>query len=458
MEPQRRGRPVLVGCPDARPPAYQAVLGLDRAGMLDRFVTASYYDPGRPLHRAARRVAPRAFGRVERILMRRHDPAIPAGRVISVPSVDLAIRLESRAEEPTVKRALAKARTAWFDRRLARVVARRLPAAVLAFSDVASGVTLPLCRRLGIPTVLSMVHGEVREELEVLAREQAAWPELFPLYLGDGTLDRDELDWLHMRRLRDLALASRILVPSQHIADELARHGTPRGKLRVIPYAADTSRFVPVAKGEEDGDRDGSSCVFLFAGGVCQRKGIGYLLRAWAQVRRPGWRLQLVGEPPADPGPLRPLLEAEGVEVLGRVGHAEMPARMAAADVFVFPSLFEGSAVVTYEALACGLPSIVTAAAGSVVRDGVEGLVVPPSDVDALVARMARLGEDRGLRARMAAAARARALEFDWPRYHDSVAAAMDEAEAGAAEDGHTPVHPRSPMRPHRIAASARTS
>ena len=50
---------------------------------------------------------------------------------------------------------------------------------------------------------------------------------------------------------------------------------------------------------------------------------------------------------------------------------------MASADVFVFPSLFEGSAVVTYEALAAGLPSVVTPSAGSVVRDGVEGFIVP---------------------------------------------------------------------------------
>ena len=67
---------------------------------------------------------------------------------------------------------------------------------------------------------------------------------------------------------------------------------------------------------------------------------------------------------------------------------------MAAADVFVFPSLFEGSAVVTYEALACGLPSVVTPNAGSVVRDGLEGFVVPPRDVEALAARMEQLGDD----------------------------------------------------------------
>ena len=104
-----------------------------------------------------------------------------------------------------------------------------------------------------------------------------------------------------------------------------------------------------------------------------------------------------------------------------------MPARMAAADVFVFPSLFEGSAVVTYEALACGLPGVVTPAAGSVIRDGIDGFVVMPRDVSALAQRMEQLGQSHRLRARMSAAARSRALEFDWPRYHGSVVDAVKE-------------------------------
>ena len=101
---------------------------------------------------------------------------------------------------------------------------------------------------------------------------------------------------------------------------------------------------------------------------------------------------------------------------------------MAAADVFVFPSLFEGSAVVTYEALACGLPSVVTPAAGSVVRDGVEGFLVAPRDVDgAGRGGWSGWGARPALRAAMAPAARARAEEFDWPRYHDAVAAAVGD-------------------------------
>ena len=263
-----------------------------------------------------------------------------------------------------------------------------------------------------------MVHGDVREEAEVLETEAAVSPDFFPMYLGDGALDREELSWLHDRRLRDLAMADRVLVPSEHIAEKLASHGLPRDHVRVIPYAADCRRFRPLS-----GKRHEASCTFLFAGGISQRKGIKYLLEAWARVRRPGWKLQLLGAAPKNLGPMSGLLDQ--VELLGRVGHPEVPGYMAAADVFVFPSLFEGSAVVTYEALACGLPSIVTAEAGSVVRHGFEGFHVPARDVSALAAEMTRLGEDPRLRDRLSAAARSRALDFDWPRYHVAVADAV---------------------------------
>jgi starch synthase len=145
-------------------------------------------------------------------------------------------------------------------------------------------------------------------------------------------------------------------------------------------------------------------------------------------VRRPGWTLQLLGSLPQNPGPLVDYLG--DVELLGKLPHAEVPDRMATADVFVFPSLFEGSAVVTYEALASGLPCVVTPDAGSVVRDGVEGIVVPPGDVDRLAAAMERLGTDPELRASMAAEARARAERFTWLRYHEALVTNLRQAFA----------------------------
>ena len=58
------------------------------------------------------------------------------------------------------------------------------------------------------------------------------------------------------------------------------------------------------------------------------------------------------------------------------------------ADVFVFPSLAEGSAYVTYEAMGCGLPILTTFNAGSVMRDGIDGFLVPPRDTNALTDKL----------------------------------------------------------------------
>src|SRR4051812_50132058 len=89
---------VLVACPDARPPAYQAVVGLARAGALHSFVTAYYYRGDGAIASLGRRLAP---GRVERVLRRRHDPEIPADRVRSAWSYDVALRL---ADPPAGRR------------------------------------------------------------------------------------------------------------------------------------------------------------------------------------------------------------------------------------------------------------------------------------------------------------------------------------------------------------------
>ena len=429
--------PVLVACPDARPPAYQAVVGLAQVGGLDRFLTGFYYRGHGTAAEMARQLLPCQFARVRRMLMRRHDRRIPADRVRSAWSFDAALALENRlaARRPAAREVVARWRTERFDRFVARSLGQgaERPAAALLFSDVGSREALPECRRLGIPSIVSMVHGDVREEVAVLERERAEAPDFFPIYLGDGRLDLDALDWLHQRRLRDIAEADHILVPSDHIAATLAQHGTSRERITVIPYAADCRRFRPLAD-----KRHGAGCTFLFAGGITQRKGIKYLLEAWQQVKRPGWRLQLVGALPSDPGPLVGRLG--DVELLGRVGHGDMPAVMAGADVFVFPSLFEGSAVVTYEALACGLPVITTPDAGSVARDGVEGAIVAARDVEALAFAMIRLGTNPDLRATMSAAARVRAESYDWDRYHTALLDVVAKVQTSASTgDGPRP-------------------
>src|SRR3989441_8298497 len=87
------------------------------------------------------------------------------------------------------------------------------------------------------------------------------------------------------------------------------------------------------------------------------------------------------------------------------------------ADVFVYPSLHEGSALAIYEALACGLPIITTPNSGSMVQDGIQGYVVPIRDVERLKEKILLLYENRELRQEMSRRARLRAEEFTWAAY-----------------------------------------
>jgi len=146
-------------------------------------------------------------------------------------------------------------------------------------------------------------------------------------------------------------------------------------------------------------------------GRLHRAKGLADLLAALAQVREriPTVRLLLVGD-----GELRGELEAQ-TQSLGLSSvvtfagiRADVPEILAALDIFVLPSLWEGMPLVLLEAMAASLPVVVTAVGGTpeVVVDGVTGLLVPPRDPAALAQAIIRLLRDPDLRRRMGRAGR----------------------------------------------------
>jgi glycosyltransferase involved in cell wall biosynthesis len=99
-----------------------------------------------------------------------------------------------------------------------------------------------------------------------------------------------------------------------------------------------------------------------------------------------------------------------------------------ASDVFVFPTLIEGMPLVVLEAMACGLPVIVTAnGPGDIVRDGIEGFVIPERDPDAICDRLERLYRDPELRIEMGRRAAERSKAFDWGAYTGKARQALAE-------------------------------
>jgi glycosyltransferase involved in cell wall biosynthesis len=105
------------------------------------------------------------------------------------------------------------------------------------------------------------------------------------------------------------------------------------------------------------------------------------------------------------------------VEVVNSVPRSELEFHYRWADVLLLPTICEGSATVCYEALASGLPVITTENAGSVIRDGLDGYIVPVRDSDSIADRITRLIQTKGLLGSMSENALHRATEFTLERY-----------------------------------------
>lgn len=185
------------------------------------------------------------------------------------------------------------------------------------------------------------------------------------------------------------------------------------GKIDVAPMGVDTERFVRTrerAVREPGGPWRIVSCGRLHSG-----KGHQELLRAVALLRSRGTpaELTIIGE-----GPARPMLEAlvrelgltESVRLLGALDEDRVRAELESADAFALASHEEAIGVATMEAMALSLPVVVTRVGGvpELVRDGVDGLLVPAKDPGAMAAALQSLHDQPELAARLAASAAAR--------------------------------------------------
>lgn len=199
------------------------------------------------------------------------------------------------------------------------------------------------------------------------------------------------------------------------------------GEYRIIPNGIDWelfSREVTPLEQFQDGKLN-----ILFLGRMREkRKGLLYLLRAYAQVKWqfPDCRLLIAGPGEPDKESVRTIAERglRDVHLLGHIPEAEKARYYRIADIFCSPATGDESfGIVLLEAMAAGRPIVASAIPGyaSVLEDGMEGLLVNPRDEAAFAAALLRLLRDRELRERMGAAGRAKAPRYRWERVADEV-------------------------------------
>ena len=274
--------------------------------------------------------------------------------------------------------------------------------------------SLKEAKRIGAKTIVERPAPHPRTAWRLLTEEYERWG--VPFHRDDGNHLLRKIDWRYRDEEiapREFDLADRVVVQSEFGARSFLEQGFPREKIVILPRAVELGNYSFRRESAHDPFR------VLFVGTVCLRKGFLDLLHAWDKLNLPDGELWVLGEIHEEIVPfLKPYRDRSSIRFFGHRKEG-VPRMFAESSAFVLPSITEGSAKTTYEAMAAGLPVITTANSGSLIRDGVDGFLVGIRNPEAIGERILHLYRNREEAESMGEAARRHVAEYSWERYED---------------------------------------
>lgn len=370
---------------------------LERAGCLHSFhTTMAFHDRPSFLKSFVRTAFPAKRATIDRRTVRAIDPQ----KVFTNPSGDLVRQMTIKGGGTAMSGRLAQSQ-----RLGARSISRlrntplgeySSPNVALVVDDSGGPRLMDYLRSNNIPIAVDIVVTPMAHEMTALA--SAEWPG----WQASTYSAHDRKMYIKMYE-ETVSRADLILYPSNGVLEGLrSLRMFDESKSLHVPYAL--GALQPAEPTPQPGR------VF-FAGSDPIRKGLPYLAEAAKLLRKKGrdYEFIIAG---AIPTAIRDLDDCKELTFLGHISRAEMTIQMARADLFCLPSLAEGTAGVTLEALASGLPCVVTKAAGAPVASGENGLIVNECDADDLSIAIEQIIEDRGLRDQLSRNALAMRGEF----------------------------------------------
>jgi glycosyltransferase involved in cell wall biosynthesis len=293
--------------------------------------------------------------------------------------------------------------------------------AVYAYEDGAAA-TFSAARTRGLRCIYDLPIGYWRAAHALYDEEKDREPE------WASTLSGTQDSPAKLARKDEELQAADLVVVASSFTRETLQMAPVNKPVKLVIYGAPASAKAPPL------DRSAGKLRVLFVGGLGQRKGLSYLLKA-VEMLGDGVELTFVGRKAADD--CVPLNAATAKHRWRpSLPHAEVLEEMKRHDVLLFPSLFEGFGLVILEAMSQGLPVITTShtAGPDVIRDGVDGFIVPIRSPEEMARRLDQLASDPALLAAMKVAAWERARQFTWESYRENLAAAVRGALNPAPE------------------------
>lgn len=308
----------------------------------------------------------------------------------------------------------------WFHEHYEARAARHIPEDADVFVGW-SGSALAGLRRateLGMTTLVERGSSHMRAQCRLLTEEYEAFG-LEPRIAHPGMVEKE---------LAEYEEADYVGIPSEFVKRTFIEEGVPEEKLVQVPYGVSLESFRPPAPGTREKQ---TTFEILQVGGVNLRKGSHYLLQAFRELDLPDARLTFLGRVAPEMQPFRERWASDRVVFHDPVPQNRLAAMYARASVFCLASIEEGLAMVTAQAMACGLPVVATTNTGAqdLVNDGTDGFIVPIRDPGALAEKLAWLYEHRDERLAMGRSAQERvSTGFTWEDYGNRVVRAYRAA------------------------------
>lgn len=192
---------------------------------------------------------------------------------------------------------------------------------------------------------------------------------------------RENLRLINDYLLQDIEQADAVVVNSDFVKDTFRAAGHDRSSVHVVYWGVDDAFMeqVPMKRTQRE------KPSLLFAGNFQKRKGAITIVESLQMLGRTAWQMEIAGNVDSEiETHYTSFFTDPRVTCCGQLSRSALAAAMSRNDIFIFPSLAEGSARVIFEAMACGCYIITTPNSGSIVEDGVHGRVVPPGDTERL--------------------------------------------------------------------------
>lgn len=208
-----------------------------------------------------------------------------------------------------------------------------------------------------------------------------------------------------------LQLADFVYSPSPQVTQSLLDMNVPENKIIESSYGLDQSDILQSSYGNK---AKSDAFTVIFVGSVIPRKGIHLLLDYWTSAKLNG-QLKVIGKVDESAQSIVNLYKDEpSIEFISFTN--DLTSHYRSADLFMMPSLEEGSPLVTYLAVGAGLPCLVSPMAGDgVVRNNIDGFIIPPHDKSAWVAALQKMAADPKLRIEFSKSVKTNAENFLWP-------------------------------------------